>query len=313
MRIIIVPIILLLFIRKNESKININIKIASCKENLNISYSGADEELLSENDRALFNITHEKLKQGIRKELGRYPVDVFVRDPTPYNNLYEKYNWKQVTRNVRVKNVIVYDIINENVEVKRINHINNTSRTINADVSVFVKNEVIVSTEWSQKGYSGVFLFNLCINSDLQKHKMNTKWKKNETISTSLKFGASKNGYVIIKPSETVIKLLMAKNTIILLKIDYATSLTGSVIANYEPVYGKYHFWAMSVAKIMKINKIKNEIVTSELIEIKCLTDPNIQVLDKVTKNKIRIITPLMRVNKRKKYNLILKNKGTNN
>ncbi|XP_063366361.1 spherulin-2A-like, partial [Cydia amplana] len=52
-----------------------------------------------------FNITSSNLKAAVRAHAGGTPLDVFLKSPTPWGDLYKTYNWPEVKRNTKVKRV----------------------------------------------------------------------------------------------------------------------------------------------------------------------------------------------------------------
>ncbi|XP_038217213.1 uncharacterized protein LOC119836072 [Zerene cesonia] len=290
----ILPILLLTnnIIVKCVSDLEITINVAPNKDKNNVTYSGVDEKLISGTDIILFNITKENLKRGCRVEFGQTPDEVFLKDPTEYHNLYSKFDWKQVNRDIRVKNVEIYDTIIEDVVLKSSSHINNTTDTIKSKIALYERVENTVVTKWSNTGYPGEFSYNVNANFDGIRFKIKHSWRKNEMKFVSVNFGASRQGFIYLRPNQISSTVLTAKRIIIIVKIDFVTSLSGCVVANYGHLIATYHFWAPSIDNIMKAANIKNEIITSEVMEIKCYTDPVVNVFDKSTKMKLHMVSP---------------------
>ncbi|CAG4980491.1 unnamed protein product [Colias eurytheme] len=228
----ILPILLLTnyIIVKCDSGIQITINVAPNKDKTNVTYSGVDKKLISDKDIPIFNITKENLKRGFRVEFGQTPDDVFLKDPTEYHNLFHKYNWTQVSRDIRVKNVEIYDTIIEDVELKTHNHINNTTDTIKSKISLFETVENTIVTKWSETGYPGEFSYNVNANFDGIRFKIKHSWRKNEMKFVSVNFGASKQGFIYMRPNQITSTVLTAKRIIMIVKIDFITSLSGAVV-----------------------------------------------------------------------------------
>lgn len=271
-----------------EGKINITVNVASSVHNSSASAHGIDELLASDKDIALFNITDNKLKQGIRILLGKIPDEVFLRDPTIYNNLYKDFHWQEVTRSVKVKQIEVIDVFNQNLRLKTENHINNTTITIQAKYYLFENTETTIISRWPKSVYSAYFTFNISFVIGTQRFHLINKWNVNETKYVTLNTGVRKKGYFKLDPETTATKVLSAKKTIILLRIKYVTSLTGCVVANYRHVYGNYHFWAPFINDIIQAIGMRNEIITYELLEIHCYTDPELTIFEAERKKEDR-------------------------
>lgn len=274
-----------------ECRININIKVSSSKTGSNISYNGFDDKLITSKEINLYNLSDSNLKKGVRIELGRIPDDVFLNESPKYGDLYKTYKWPRIRRNLRVKKAEVMDVISKNVIVNKIDHINNTTRKSKIRINEFFPVENIVSSAWSKDGLPDDDI-NYKINIDLilKKVTFDNKWRNTTLKTVEIQFGLKNPGYVEIEPGNTITTKLTARKTTALYKITYKAQLTGSMIVNFAHVYGQYHFYAPKISDIMKANRLNNEILTTEVIEIKCYTDPRMDVFDKSTGRKMAIM-----------------------
>ncbi|XP_028178266.1 uncharacterized protein LOC114365796 [Ostrinia furnacalis] len=220
----------------------------------------------------------------MRVELGRVPDGIFLKDPTTYGNLFHKYKWPEVQRHLEVHKMELTDIINQNVEL-RIHEIeNNCTDNIKIERALFENVETNVFSTWSAKGMPDEEIFyDVNINYEGSQFKYQNKWRDSSLKSKFVKFGKSVNGNLFLKPGQTFVKKLTATKTIFVLKIDYRARMIGNIIGDYENLYGKYHFWSPTIENIMRAGKIPNEIMTSEKIEIRCFTDPKLEIFDKDT------------------------------
>lgn len=292
-RMSIVYLIILMFCTTNsEDKIKITIKVASSKGGLKVNFTGADKKKISDKDVKTFNITDDNLKNGTKVELGEKPKDVFLKDPTAYGNLYRKFKWQEVRRIIKVKSVVIQDIINENVLLTVHGHINNTTRKLKIPIKLLENVENSLKSSWSKNGFpdeeiyyeTRVDFFNLYHNV------FENKWRSESLKLATLPFGLQSAGHINVKPGRTVTMKLRAKRTLLLLRITYTAYLTGSIIVNYPHLLGKYHFYAPSVSNIMKAANISNNIITTEVMELKCHTDPVLDVFDKTSGEKVPIV-----------------------
>lgn len=276
-----------------NAKIKINITVASNFEDTIVQFSGHDYKLITDKEITLFNLTDDNIKRGIRIELGEAPADVFLKDPTPYDNLFEMYKWPEVKRNLHIFEARVVDIFNENVEVEACDDINSTPTPINATVGILKNVENTVSSTWSSKGLpDDDIYYEVNINFLRKAFKYENKWRNGSSRYVVEPFGVIKEGYVKVNPGQTVTTKLMAVKTVLLIEVDYSAKIIGSFIANYAHTYGKYHFYAPSVFDIMKAAKLNNELTTTETLEIRCYTDPHLEVLDKLTGEAVHVIAP---------------------
>ncbi|CAG9572649.1 unnamed protein product [Danaus chrysippus] len=229
-------------------------------------------------------MSDSNLKQGVRIELGRIPDDVFLNESPKYGDLYETYNWTRIRRNLCVKKAEIMDVISKNVIVNKIDHINNTTKKSKIRINEYFPVENIISSAWSKDGLpDDDIYYNMNIDLILKKVTLENKWSNTKLKTVEIQFGLKNPGYVEIEPGETITTKLTARKTTALYKITYKAQLTGSIIANFAHEYGKYHFYAPKISDIMKANRLNNEIITTEVIEIKCYTDPRMDVFDKKT------------------------------
>ncbi|XP_013178385.1 PREDICTED: uncharacterized protein LOC106125651, partial [Papilio xuthus] len=278
--------IFMILIIFSNCKIQISIKCASNKNDIKVTYNGDDKKIITNTEVNLFNITNYNLNKGVRIELGKEPDDIFINDPTKYGNLYEKYNWTPVKRKLQVKNIKIIEIITDNIIIKNQECINNTTRNIKKNISIYEIIEDTVRSFWYKNGLpEESILYNMSYNFHGQIKSFENQWRKNNFHSVSLPFGIKKDGYINIKPGGKATIRLKGKKMIILIEVLYLANLIGNVVVNYAHLYGKYHFWAPTVNDIMKANNITNRILTTELLEIRCYSDPIIEIFDMTYKS----------------------------
>ncbi|XP_045780841.1 uncharacterized protein LOC123877946 isoform X2 [Maniola jurtina] len=280
-------IILTFDIGNSSAGIQINITVASDKRDLNVTFYGSDDKVVSDREVKLYNITEDRLKNGTGHEFGVTPSDVFLTDPTPYGNLYLKYKWRQVTRRVTVSSAAVREVINEDVVLAVHEHINNTPIKVKVPIKLLQDVEYSLKSTWSKSGLPGDDVnYNTRVNFFNNKQFLFEKKWRNESMETAtLPFGVQRPGNMTLAPRRRVTMKLRAKRTVVLLTVTYAAYLTGSVVANYPRLLGSYHFWAPAVDRVMAAARprLNNRILTTELVELKCYTDPflDVDVIDK--------------------------------
>lgn len=267
--------------------------MASNKQYVLVNYTGFHNRLITDRDITLFNITKDNLNFGVKVELGKAPNDIFFKDPTPYYNLYEKYHWPQVQRHMYIKRATVLDVVHEETVLKTAEYINNSTDVVKYNKSLTEDVEFTVFTFWSEKGFPNEDIFyRPCIDFPTNRHCFINKWRDSTIQSIKEPLGVKNvKGTVKIKPGQTIVSKLIANKTAIFVEIEYSAKLIGSIITDYENLYGKYHFYAPAVADIMKAGSIPNEIVTTERIEIRGYTDPRMFMHDKETGEEIRIFS----------------------
>lgn len=284
-----------------SAKIIIKINVASKIERASVKFYGQDNKVVTDEDVKTFNITKENLNIGMRVELGKVPQDIFLKDPTPYENLYEYFEWPEIKRNMRIKKAKILEIINEKVTLATYEHINNTTDPIESRINFVDSTELTSFSTWSHYGLPvDEMFYDINLNVNHLKFKYENKWRSNNISSFDLSFGITKEELIKIKSGQLVTSELTALKTIFLVQMDYEAKIIGSFIADYDPLYGKYHFYAPTAANIMRAAKLKNYIKTTELIEIRCFLDPKLRIFDK-TGEMVEIVSPASQVHNKKK------------
>lgn len=267
-----------------SAKIKIDIKTDSNYEDIRIKFSGDDNKLITDKEIVLFNITKENLLRGVRVELGRYPEDIFLKDPTPYKNLFKRFKWEEVRRHLKITKTKVLQIVNENTIVNVHEHINTASNSINYTGAVFQTVENTIYSFFSNYGLPvDEFFYDIDVNFHNKKFKYENKWRNDSVRTVNSDFGVKKEGITEIMPGQTILSNLTGLKTIILIEVEYTANLIGNIIADYEALYGKYHFYSPTIAKIMRAAKLVNEVKTTEWIEIRCYTEPRLRIFYKDT------------------------------
>ncbi|CAH2217059.1 jg4490 [Pararge aegeria aegeria] len=192
----------MIFITNCYAKITINITVASSKGGIILHFGGRDTKLISDKEVNIFNITDVNLKRGIRVEFGDTPNDVYLKDPTPYGNLYQKFKWQQVNREIIVKSASVLDIINENIVLTVHEHINNATRELKIPIKIFENVENTFKSSWSKNGLPDDEIY-YDINIDFfneKKINFENKWRNDSLRTASLLFGYQTAGKINIAP-----------------------------------------------------------------------------------------------------------------
>lgn len=283
------------------AKIIININVASKYDRASVNFHGQDNKVVTETDVKTFNLTKDNLNIGMRVELGKVPQDIFLKDPTPYENLFEYFEWPEIKRNLRITKAKILEILNEKVILATYEHKNNSTDPIESRINFVDNTELTSYSTWSHSGLPvDEISYEINLKANHKKFKYENKWRSEKVNSFNMPFGVDLLELIKIKSGQTVTSELTAVKTIFLVQVDYEAKILGSFIADYDPLYGKYHFYAPTAAKIMKAAKLKNYIKTTELIEIRCYLEPKLRVFDK-TGGAVEIISPVSLVHNMKK------------
>ncbi|XP_045532737.1 uncharacterized protein LOC123720242 [Pieris brassicae] len=99
-------------------------------EEINVTVSGENVDIISDMERRIFKLTEERLKDAVSVQFGQPPDDVFLKSPTPWGDLYTEYGWKEVTITAKPISSVVVSKEFRNQTVVKQKYINNTSRNV---------------------------------------------------------------------------------------------------------------------------------------------------------------------------------------
>ncbi|XP_073965782.1 U-megalopygitoxin(8)-Mo12-like [Choristoneura fumiferana] len=264
-----------------EARLKINITVGSFRNNVKIQTFGSDMKVVTEKEIKIFNITDYNLNRGFTKELGKAPNNLFLKDPTNYDDLFNYFEWEPVRRKLFVKKIKILEPVLEDVVLKRQSNINNSSGIVRSNVSIFQNVETVVRSSWDRRGIPDEDIYyDIIINLHNNHFGYVKKWRDSKIKSRNLPIGIAEEGFIETKPGQSVTVKLSAHKTVVLIEITYAAVLTGSIIGDYQNLYGKYHFYAPAVIDIMRAANLTNEFLTKELLEIRCFTSPKLDMVD---------------------------------
>ncbi|KOB73627.1 Follicular epithelium yolk protein subunit [Operophtera brumata] len=272
-----------------SAKINIYIKTSDYLNKTEVKHTGRDIKLVTDEEVALFNITHANLNRGIRIEMGKIPDDIYLRDPTPFQDLFKEFEWPQVERVLSIKSAKIEEFMKDNIVIKTHEHINNTSLSIQSKTDMMEMVENTVLSIWSTNGLPKD-LINYGVNIDFGNGNwsFNDTWRDETLKSVQLPFGASK-GLVHLKSGQTIVSKLTGNKIVMLIEVEYIAKLVGNIIADYDRLYGKYHFYSPALLNIMRAANLKNEVVTTEFLEVRFYTNPKVEVFDTDTGEELNV------------------------
>lgn len=275
-------IIFIYFFAVCETKITVNITTAPFSYKTIIKYAGDDVKLITDKEIILFNITKGNLNEGVKVELGKIPDNIFLKDPTP-NNLFRKYKWPEVKRKLKVKSATVIKFMKKDVVLRTHVFVNNSTDTIKTRVDLIEVMENIVSFTWSKEGLpEDEIYFDLNVDFGNGNFSFVQKWRNEKLKSIRLPVNTSK-AFMENEAGNTLTSNLIATKIILLVEVEFQACLMGNVITDYKDLYGKYHYYSPTVQNIMKAGKIKNEILSTTLLELRFYMDVRLKVLNEVT------------------------------
>jgi hypothetical protein len=266
---------------------NISIVAGLDEEKSSIAVSGKEMHVITEEEKATFGLNDHALKEAVKKYFGKAPNDVFIRSPTPWNDLYKTYGWKQVTTKLRPVSGHILEVTSEPTVVKTAKFENNSSQDASFNVSI---SESVTDTSTSTWSTGGSLSFSQKIEYGVKFLGVGGKgetamsftgsWGTGGSHSKSITVGSTSGVDVTLKPGKGVESVLSATRGVMKVEVKYNASLSGSVAVNYNPTYKGHHFYGLPVSAVMDAGGIPTFITSTETIEIGYFSDSKLKIQD---------------------------------
>ncbi|XP_063538173.1 spherulin-2A-like [Cydia strobilella] len=228
-------------------RIIVHIK-AAAKNESSVRFTGTDRNIISDIEMKSFNITSSNLKAAVRGYSGGSPNGVFVKSPTPWGNLYERFNWTEVTRVTNVKRAMITNIATEAVTLSKSNCINQSNNSeivcdVKADVDNYVKNN-FTGKRMSINAEYHIDL--VCLHRKLVL-RLGVNNFTEDPMNLQIK------DKITLESSQTAVYVLNATKVNIDVLVDYESSVFGDVAANFNPRYKGHHFWVYNLRELIAV------------------------------------------------------------
>lgn len=248
---------------------------------------GSEKHIITDQEREAFGIKRSPLKDAVKAYYGKRPDDVYVRSPTPWNDLYKKYGWEETRTTLTVFSTKILDVASEPVIIASKNFTNNSNNTaiFNASISDQVTNTV--TSSWSEShtisaeqkikyqigflGTGGGGETSLSYS-----HTWGTGGSESQTITV----GTSSGVIVELEPGESVVAELSASRGKMRVEVTYIAYLSGKTAVNYDKPYKGHHFYGMNTTSVMQADHIPTTLQFKEIIEIGYYSDSKIELKD---------------------------------
>jgi hypothetical protein len=267
--------------------INISITVDGSDNHKSIAQvSGSVQNIISDKERSTFKLNDDQLKAAIEAYFGKKPNDAYLHSPTPWDDLYKRYNWSQVTTVLVAEKAEILGITSEPVIVKSqefINRSSNKDATYNVSIHESVENTT--SSNWSTGGELTIgqsFEYGVKFLGAGGETSMSytQSWGIGGEHSKSVTVGSEAGIEVNLKPGEGVIAELTASRGVMKVRVTYRAYLIGVTAINYNPKYKDHHFWALNINSVMQSKSISNSIISTEDIEIGYYSNSRIELRD---------------------------------
>lgn len=240
-----------------------------------VKVSGHISEVITDDDRTNFKLNDSQLKNAINAYFGKKPNDAYVKSKTPWGDLYTKYNWTQVHRNVRVHSAKIVEVTSNPTVLSKKTLVNNSNvpGTFGASISESVSNTT--ESNWSREDSFSVsqsFSYDVSFlgaggGGETSMEYTHT-WGQGGSESQDITVGSEQSVSVYLEPGQSVVAQLNASRGQLKVQIVYEVYLSGSTAINYNPTYKGHHFWDLSINSVMRSGKISNSYLVTETIEV---------------------------------------------
>ena len=231
---------------------------------------GSSSHIITDQERKDFKLSSDEIKLMVlwRNMLNggvpRSPNDVFVKSPTPWNDLYSTYNWDQVKV---VWTPISAEIINSEsvpfvVDVETLSNDASNDQTITVKGSL--TQELSNGIEWNWESSSGSAA-TVSAEVELEIGFLGKGAKAKAGGSTTITSDFSKGGRETLSksiasttsmqqnlaPGKSVEFVMTASQGNLQARVVYEQKLTGFVAVNYNPTYKGHHFYAIPINSLL--------------------------------------------------------------
>ncbi|XP_022828433.1 spherulin-2A-like [Spodoptera litura] len=278
-----------------ECRISVKITAATSEAEAEVEYSGENVEIISDRERETFDIGDRSLKRAVEKFADAAPTDVYVRSPTPWNDVYKTYKWEQVKRILKPIRTRILGVHTKPVIVATREFENHSG--VKAKYNAAIKQEIqeTVSNTWSVGGELTVgqeieYSVNFAAGSAGGKTSLSyaASWGNDTTKEKSATLGSSTGVEVELEPGQAVVASLTATQGTLDLEVEYEARLEGVVFANYRNKYRDHYFWAFPVSSVQLAGGLPRTVSSTEKISIGFYTSARVDIKDKVTTGRIK-------------------------
>lgn len=214
-------------------------------------------------DRRLFGMTDDSVKNAITTILGKRPDDVLYNDPTKWGNAYRDFGWPEITLTLKPVSSTCSNVNITNSALATNEVTNNLDKVIRANVAFITQKDNTEETNWSQTSSLSVTQkveFTIKFFKSETSIGYGQEWQKGGSHAQTISIGSSVAIEVDIDPGQTIRVTNWGEIGLAQVKIIYAASLSGLVLANYSNKHNGHHFWGVSVDSVLSTLKVANRI-----------------------------------------------------
>lgn len=139
-------LVLVILVKIVTGHITIKVNVDENK-NVTITHYGSETNIITDEDMEAFNMPRNEgvLEDAVKEHLGKRPVNVYVKSPTPWGDLYKKYKWEQVSKVLSIKSVKVKSLTKRPIVLlsEDFHNLSDGPTKVNTGISHSIENNVL--------------------------------------------------------------------------------------------------------------------------------------------------------------------------
>ncbi|XP_026753540.1 spherulin-2A-like [Galleria mellonella] len=250
-----------------------------------VNLSGSSKAIISDTERNLFRLSDYNLKKAVEAHFGQQPTDAFLRSPTPWDDLYQRYGWTQVSTTLTpvVARILRVSSKPSVIATKHFQNDSTRRATFNGKIKEEVQNTVISSWEKSSDFSVGLninynFGTKVTSSSAGASFSYTSKWGESNSISEAVTVGSESGVEITLEPGQGVVAELHATRGTMEIQVDYEATLCGSTAINYYYKYKDHHFWALDINEVMTAGGLRTSVQSREVIKFDYYSDSTVVI-----------------------------------
>ena len=274
---------------KASAGLSVDIKVVMIndKPQVKASASGTVLQVISNDQEQALGINGTSLTRAVDKYFGKAPNNVYVKSPTPWGDLYNKYNWQQTSFNMTAVKADVISVTSTPT-ILSTNTFRNTSSvvaTYNASMSYSTNTTLTSSWSTTTTVTTGVKItasaeFEGIGGSEEFSITQSTADQKGGSTSHSTTLTAGSGVQVTLQPGQTVHAHLISSVGTAKVRVTYRVNAEGFVAVNYNPTFKGHHFWALPAKNVMAAGGISMDGTQVQDFEITYFSNATVTVTD---------------------------------
>ncbi|CAG9573036.1 unnamed protein product [Danaus chrysippus] len=243
---------------------------------------GSSVRTVTEADMKTFGLTEEVLRKSVWSYLGAVPDNVFYKSPTLFGDLYKTLNWEPVKMMMTPINTSILSVAMEPTLVMTKHLFNNKTEDLDIKTDVHQTFVNTVSATWDKEGELGVEKIRHGFDFDtaMDHSYFSFVSKMGEDFERSWPMTLHTEVQVTLKPDQHVIAEVYATKRTAIMRVDFETTLTGTVAINFDKEYKGHRFWSLDINTLLLSDGLNRSMHFSEVLELVHFTEASLVIKD---------------------------------